>query len=229
MVSPLLFGVIASSPLVAGALVGAYVDVPDELNATTLAFASGALVTALAYDLFEHSVRETDLPTAGAGLLAGAVVFTGVDYLIDRRYGEDSSGFGLLASVTLDGVPENTALGVVLIGTSSPLALLAAIFASNFPEALGGAKSLVYEQDRSRRYAVGVWTAAAVLLAACVVAGNRLFDGLGPQALSLVRSFAGGAVVASLATEVMPEAYEEGGTYVGVATAAGFLLTFALN
>lgn len=229
MVGPLVFGVVASTPLVVGALVGAYLDVPDELNATTLAFASGALVTALAYDLFEHSVREADVPTAGAGLLAGAVVFTGVDYLIDSRYGEDSSGFGLLASVTLDGVPENTALGVVLIGTSSPLALLAAIFASNFPEALGSAKSLVHDQNRSKRYAVGVWTAAAVLLAASVVAGNSLFDGLGPQALSLVRSFAGGAVVASLATEVMPEAYEEGGTYVGVATAAGFLLTFVLN
>ncbi len=95
--------------------------------------------------------------------------------------------------------------------------------------ALGGAKSLVDEQGRSKLYAVGVWTAAAALLAASVVVGNRLFDSLGKQPLALVRTFAGGAVVASLATEVMPEAYEEGGTYVGVATAAGFLLTFALK
>lgn len=229
MVSPLLFGVVASSSLVAGALVGAHLDVPDELTASTLAFASGALITALAYDLFEHAVREANLWTAGAGLVAGAAVFTGVDYAIDSRYGEDSSGVGLLASVTLDGVPENTALGVVLIGSSSPFALLAAIFASNFPEALSGAKNLVDEQDRSTLYAVGVWTAAAALLAVSVVIGNRLFDALGKQLLALVRSFAGGAVVASLATEVMPEAYREGGTYIGIATAAGFLLTFALK
>lgn len=229
MVSPLIFGVAASSSLVVGALVGAYVGVSDELNASTLAFASGALVTALAYDLFEHPVQAAGLPIAGAGLAAGAAVFTGVDTVIDSRYGEESSGFGLLASVTLDGVPENTALGVVLIGSASPFALLAAIFASNFPEALGGAKSLVEEQNRSKLYAVGVWTAAAVLLAASVVIGNRLFDSLGKQSLALVRSFAGGAVVASLATEIMPEAYREGGAYVGVATALGFLLTFALK
>ena len=229
MVSALAFGVAASSSLVVGALLGAYWEPPEEWTATALAFASGALVTALAYDLFEHSVNAANLPTAGAGLLAGAVVFTGVDYLIDSRYGEDSAGFGLLASVTLDGVPENTALGVVLIGSSSPFALLAAIFASNFPEALGGARSLVSDQNRSKLYAVGVWTAAAALLAASVVVGNRAFDTLGKESLALVRSFAGGAVVASLATEIMPEAYDEGGVYVGVATAAGFLLTFALK
>jgi ZIP family zinc transporter len=42
-------------------------------------------------------------------------------------------GFALLAGDTLDGVPENAALGVSLVEGGS-LALLVAVFASNFPE-----------------------------------------------------------------------------------------------
>ena len=56
---------------------------------------------------------------------------------------EEASGIALLASVVLDGIPENAALGVALIGAANPLALLLAIFASNFPEALDGAEYVV--------------------------------------------------------------------------------------
>jgi zinc transporter, ZIP family len=65
-----------------------------------------------------------------------------------------------LAAVTLDGVPENLALGVSLAGEEAigggSLALLVAIFASNFPEALVGAVAM-RSQGRSPRYAVGLW------------------------------------------------------------------------
>jgi ZIP family zinc transporter len=65
----------------------------------------------------------------------------------------------LLAAVTLDGVPENLALGVSLAGEEATgggsLALLVAIFASNFPEALVGAVAM-RDQGRSAGYAVGM-------------------------------------------------------------------------
>ena len=88
------------------------------------------------------------------------MVFTAVDHLIDEVEGHDS-GFGLVAAVTPDGVPENVTLGVTLVGGAQSLSLLAAIFASNFPEALGGARGIV--DDRSKRYAVGVWTATELV------------------------------------------------------------------
>ena len=54
--------------------------------------------------------------------------------------------FGLLAAVTLDGVPENLALGVSLVGSEGELrgviALLVAIFVSNLPESLVGAVAM---------------------------------------------------------------------------------------
>jgi zinc transporter, ZIP family len=42
-------------------------------------------------------------------------------------------------------------------------------------------------------------------------------------------AFAGGAVIASLADTLMPEAYRDGGPMVALATVAGFLLSYVLR
>jgi ZIP family zinc transporter len=47
--------------------------------------------------------------------------------------------------VVLDGIPENLALGISLLAATSPtqaLSLLIGIFASNLPEARGGAQGM---------------------------------------------------------------------------------------
>ncbi len=165
----------------------------------------------------------------GSVLLAGAAGFVIADRLLER-YSSSSSGFALLAGVTLDGVPENIALGVSLIGSSLAgiLSLLVAIFASNLPEALGGAVGM-RKGGRSKKFAIATWTATGVLLAAAVEVGNVVFSSVSEETLAVVRAFAGGAVLASLADTLMPEAYREGGAYVAFATAAGFLLSFVLT
>ena len=44
----------------------------------------------------------------------------------------------------------------------------------------------------------------------------------------MMLSFAGGAVLVSLADTLMPDAYREGGPLVAFATAAGFLFSFMI-
>ena len=200
--------------------------------AVILAFASGALITALATDLFAESFRTGGALFSGIGLLAGAAAFVVADALLDRYIegaGSNVSGFAILAAVVLDGIPENMALGVALLETSGAgaLALLVAIFASNLPEALGGAVGL-HDQSRTRLFAISVWTATAVVLALSVVAGNAVLTGARAETLSVLLAFAGGAVLASLADTLMPDAYREGGPYVAFATAAGFFASFLL-
>jgi zinc transporter, ZIP family len=121
-----------------------------------LAFASGALISALAFELFEEAFTMGGPARAGIGLLAGAATFVAVDTALDKyisgKSGPDERevvasgarggvGLALLAAVTLDGVPENLALGVSLVGGAS-LSLLAAIFFSNLPESLVGAVAM---------------------------------------------------------------------------------------
>ncbi len=121
-------------------------------------------------------------------------------------------------------------LGVALIGSSVSgiLSLLAAIWASNFPESLGSAANM-RSKGHSKSFAIGVWAVTAVLLTASVVVGNLLFSGVDKDVLAFVQAFAGGAVLASIADTIMPQAYERGGPFVAFATTAGFLLTFVLS
>jgi zinc transporter, ZIP family len=113
----------------------------------------------------------------------------------------------------------------VTLAAEGSLALLAAIFFSNLAESLGGAAEMREGGDPPRR-AILLWLAVAVLLAAALIVG-RLVGGKG-GAHGFLLAFAGGAVLASLAATLMPEAYREGGPFVAFATAAGFLLSFLL-
>ncbi|GAA1795754.1 hypothetical protein GCM10009795_046520 [Nocardioides hankookensis] len=124
--------------------------------------------------------------------------------------------------------PENLALGVALIG-AGPLqvaSLSGSIFLSNLPEAAGGAQEMA--QGRSKPKVLGLWTATALLLSAAALAGNLLFTGLPQEALDLIRCVAGGAAVASLATEVFPKAFKEESCLTGIATAIGLVLAIGL-
>ena len=118
-------------------------------------------------------------------------------------------------------------MGVTLIEGSS-VALLVAIFVSNFPEALVGARKMKDAGVRPKTVML-IWVGAVLLLGLAVVLGYALLDGVDNKTLSVPLAFAAGAVLASLADTVMPEAYEEGGIKVAYATALGFLLSYLLS
>jgi len=238
VLTAVLYGIAASSALVIGALIGSRFSPPRQVTGVLLAFASGALISALAFELFEDAFELGGPLRSGLGLLAGAAAFVLADSLLDRHIaghaGPDQRevaaaggiGWALLAGVTLDGVPENLALGVSLVEGAS-LTLLIAIFASNLPEALVGAVAM-RKEGRSTRVVMAIWTACAVLLALGVVAGRLLAGGLPDEVLAVALGFAGGAVLASLADTLMPEAFAEGRPYNAFATAAGFFLSYVL-
>ena len=80
----LLFGVVTSSALVLGAFVGVRFELPKRVLAIILSFAAGALITALAFELFEDAYERGGIWRAGVGLFVGAAVFTGLSALLDR-------------------------------------------------------------------------------------------------------------------------------------------------
>lgn len=139
-----------------GSAIGTRWNPPRMVTGVLLSFASGALISALAFELFEEAYHLGGAWRSGLGLLAGAAVFVTTDTLLDRHVARDSGpderevvsagarggvGWALLAAVTLDGVPENLALGVSLVEGAS-LTLLVAIFFSNLPESLVGAVAM---------------------------------------------------------------------------------------
>jgi zinc transporter, ZIP family len=223
----LVFGAVASAALLAGAALGSFWSPPERLWAMLLGFAGGSLVSALAFELFAEADELGGVWWAAGGLAAGATVFVLVDaHLLSGMRGGAAS-LALLAAVTLDGIPENLALGVSLTHGAS-YALLVAIFASNFPEALGSAVQM-RGHGQGPAYVLALWTGAGILLAVSVVLGASLLDGASGSALAVLLGFAGGAVLASLAVTVFPQAFDHGGPYVALATVAGFLVAYLIS
>lgn len=221
--------VVVTGALLVGAAWGIFGPMPGRFAGFLVAVAGGSLLVSVVLELIEPATDDAAVWWVGAAVLVGAGTFTAIDTAVSRRWGSDEGG-GLLVTITLDGLPENLALGVALIG-AEPLTVAAlggSILLSNLPEAAGGAKQMS-EGGRSNAAVFGLWAATAALLAAAALAGNLLLDGVPPAALALIRSFAAGAVIASLATEVFPQAFGEDSYLAGIAAAVGSVLAIALD
>ncbi len=221
---------VVSGALVAGAIWGAYGRLPGKVEGFIVALAGGALLLSVVTELIVPTLEKSTLQMAALGVAVGAILFSVADYWVDEHWGAQSGG-GLLVAVTLDGVPENLALGVALIGAGATevAALAASILLSNLPEAASGARAMREGQGFSKARAVWVWVATAALLSAAAIIGNLALAGVSEHILGVIRCVAAGAVIASLATEVFPKAYQKEHHLAGIATAAGVLLALFLS
>ena len=220
---------VVSGALVAGAAWGIYGTLHKRTEGLLVALAGGALLLSVTSELIEPSIDKASAFHAMLGVAGGALVFAIADYLIDEKWGSNSGG-GLLAAITLDGIPENLALGVALIGAGpmEAAALAGSILLSNLPEAAGGARQMA-DGGNSKAKVFGLWIATALLLSAAAIAGNLLLESAGEGTLAIIRCTAAGAVIASLATEVFPQAYREDQHWAGIATALGVILALWLG
>jgi ZIP family zinc transporter len=166
-------------------------------------------------------------------------VFFAGDALIDRMGGNqrkssggeqaDGSGLAIVLGAVLDGIPESIVLGIGLLGgTGVSVAFIAAVSLSNLPEGLAATTGL-RSAGWSRRDVLLLWGGVALVSALASLVGYAAFDGVGPGTVAFVLAFAGGAILTMLADTMMPEAYEKEGRLVGLSTAAGFALAFALH
>jgi ZIP family zinc transporter len=203
-----------------------------------MAFGAGALIAAVAYELVLDAAA-TNADLAAFGFAAGAILFYGGDWLIDRRGGhgrKTTSGEDQLAGkanaivlgTVLDGIPESFVLGASLAqGGEIALAVVVGVFVSNVPEALSGTTGLL-RAGWSRGRAFGMWSAVVLASIISTILGWRLLDALGTDGGAFVAAFAAGAVLVMLADTLMPEAFALGGREAGLLTALGFGLGFAL-
>ena len=228
MLTATLYGLGTAVPLLIGAVIGLRYDLPRPVLAALMAFGAGTMVAAVSTELFQPAFETEGIWTAGAALFAGALVYVVADRLIEKKLGAGALGWALMLGALLDGIPENTALGVT-ISSAGGVVLLVAVAVGNVPEAVAGAASMRSQPHFSRGRALSVWVAVAVLLVLVVIGADALSDTISDGAIATIQAFAGGATIAVLADSLMPEAYREGGWWVGLSTALGFLVAFGLG
>jgi ZIP family zinc transporter len=220
------WGALAASSLVIGALLSLARDWPLWLVALVLAFGAGALISAVSFELAEDGIEVGGPGAVAVGLGLGALTYFALDGVVERSRSDPASALALGAF--LDGIPEQLVLGLGLAaGEELSVGLLAAIFVSNLPEAIGSASKMRAEGRRSDTI-LRLWIAVAVICALASGAGFAIGDSLSGELEGAVNGFAAGALLVMLTDSMIPEA-RKGGRTAGLATALGFAVAAGLS
>ena len=233
-----LWGWLAASSLLVGALIGFYWNLPRKLVATVMAYGSGVLISALCFEQIPEAQRLGGLWPTLSGLLIGGATFVLADACLDRLEQHHRNGLpgkgslvGLLiaAGAFLDGIPESLGLGLGLLdGGNISAVMLVAIFLSNLPEGLASAAGLK-DEGRSAGYVFALWGVIVLLSGVAAMAGPALMADVSPIWLSFALGFSAGAVLCMLVDTMIPEAFAETHALTGLITLSGFMTAFALS
>jgi zinc transporter, ZIP family len=224
MAAAIGWGALAASSLILGAVLGLARHWPERFVGVVLAFGAGALISAVSFDLAQEGARIGDPGFVAIGLAVGAVTFYVVDGAFDRG-GTNALALGAF----LDGIPEQLVLGIgIAAGDGVSLGLLAAIFVSNLPEAIGSADAMRAAGTRPaaiRR----LWGLIALGCAVATPVGFALADVTGGNLQAGVNGFAAGALLVMLVDSMIPEAASKAGRTGGLVTVLGFAVAAGLS
>jgi zinc transporter, ZIP family len=220
-----------------------------------MAFGSGVLVAALTFSLVEEAFSlSKSVPPVVIGFVLGGVSYSVANHILDRKSksksdgtssgtvrkrkrshgdnaggGKSASGLSLLVGSVMDNIPENMALGISLVtGGAVNVVLIAAIFISNFPEGLASTEGMK-SNGRSKKYIILLWSIAVIIGTISTAIGFAVLSKASPFVIAVAISFAAGAILVMLAESMIPEAFEEGGSKIGLAAMAGFAIAFILG
>jgi ZIP family zinc transporter len=236
----LIWGLIAGSAVVVGALLGWLTDLPPRTVAASMAFGSGVLIAVAAFEILIDAHRTAGLLFAGGGFLIGAAGFTTGLMRLDRagaRHrkrptmdiggGREAAGVVALATV-IDTLPESVIIGLNFSnGKMLALGTVAAVFLSNIPESLSATMRMRRAGHRPF-YAVAVWGLVILVTSAATVVGYVVFRDLPPEGIAVTQAIAAGGLVVLVSDTMIPEAFSETHEFAGLVTALGFLAGFAL-
>jgi ZIP family zinc transporter len=242
-----LWGLLAGSSLLIGAAIGYFVRLPQRLIAAVMAFGSGTLISALTFDLMDDAYHRGGFRSTAFGFVAGAAVYTAVNWALNRRgakhrkrsgdqqsrearqHGRGDSGLAIAAGALLDGIPESIVIGTSMIhGGAVGLVAVIAIFVSNIPEGLSSSAGM-RKAGRSKAYVFGVWAAIAAASGVAALVGFTVFRNFPPGVIAANTALGAGAILAMLADTMIPEAYEAAHELTGLITVLGFLAAFLLT
>lgn len=232
-----LAGLLAGGALLAGAIIAWFVQVPTRVVAAIMAFGSGVLISALAYDLVLEAQDEGGFWPTVTGFATGAIVYVVANWLLDRfdqrnprGTGQDpGTGTGIALGALLDGIPESAVLGLSMVGGGGvSVPVLVAIVISNVPEGLSSTAELK-GGGRSARYVFGLWIGIALASALASLLGLVLLDTASGQLTAFITAIAAGAILAMICDTMIPEAFRTAHEVTGLLVTAGFLLSYAVH
>jgi zinc transporter, ZIP family len=244
----LVFGFVASSPLLIGCILSLFFKLSEKLISTIMAFGSGVLIATLTFSILVEAFKITHtLPATILGFVLGGISYGIANAILNRKSKTKSSKSGNLATDSkitnssppsgkslfigsvMDNIPENAALGITLAsGGVINIAFLVAIFVSNLPEGLASTSDMKSAGLRRRNILI-LWSVAVAIGTLSTTIGYSILSNSSPPIISISIAFAAGAILVMLGETMIPEAFRKESFGKGVALLTGFVIAVLLT
>ena len=136
---------------------------------------------------------------------------------------QKSAPMAILVGTLFDNIPEAMVIGMNTHVSHLGGAFLFAVFISNFPEVLLSSFGMKQAGIANHRILM-VWFGAVLASGLIAILGYLIRDNSVPLIVALAQAIAGGGILATSTSTMMPEAYELGGSSVAYATIMGLSL-----
>ncbi len=146
-----------------------------------------------------------------------------------NKHESGGAPIAIFLGAMMDGIPESLVIGSSFVSFETvKFSFIAAVFLANLPEAIASAIGMK-DAGYSNFKVFGLWSALVFAGAIAAALGNMYLASSSPIIIVSVGAVAGGGILAMVSSVMMPEAYEDGGPAVGLATIAGFLTAFLFS
>mmetsp|Transcript_120415 Transcript_120415/g.312594 ORF Transcript_120415/g.312594 Transcript_120415/m.312594 type:complete len:339 (+) Transcript_120415:134-1150(+) len=186
--------------------------------------------------------EETHLVPPG---MATSLTYEGVQEQASRRTMSDSAmaarrksflvGYASWFGVLVSGIPEGILLGQLVTVGQSSYVLVISLFISNYPTALASA-SMMKQGGKGTMEIIGMWVLVFLLTGLCAALPPICVPAAAEHAPlymkavgDVLEGLAGGSMMASILSLMLPEAYIILGDLAGLLATAGFLVAVALK
>ncbi len=138
-----------------------------------------------------------------------------------------NAALAIWLGIFIDCIPESLVIGMLAVSTSGiSIAFITGVFLANMPEAMSSSVSM-RDNGLSLTKVYVMWGSITLVTGMGAALGAVIFppDPTGGLYLFMVgiEALAAGAMLTMIAETMMPEAFELGGSVVGLSTLAGFL------
>ena len=225
MLDSFLLGLLAQSSLLLAGLFVCWVKVPTRIVGILAGFGAGALISAVSFDLIAEAegLENWELTL---WMLIGVAIFTGGDYIVERKFGSEGTGgsMGIVVGSVVDGVPESIIFGIQ-IATGFPVSasFLASVWVSNVPQSMAPSADL-HGAGWSARKLGQLWLVVVLACGLASAVGYLFANAVTGASGERIAALAAGGILAMLTTSLMPFAQQRGGARAGIATVVGFAL-----
>ncbi len=240
-----LWGLVVGSGLLVGAAISYYLNLSHRLVAAVMGFGGGVLISVLAFELIDEAYIHGGLTSSVTGFITGAVLFSTANWILSNRgakhrkrcsecivnlgeHKKEGNELAIAIGSIIDDIPEAIIVGIALAGgVAIGKAVLIGFFLANIPEGLASVSGMK-KSGRSAQYIFGVWGGITLLTGLAGMLGYTIFGRFPDTIIAFITALAAGGILSMLAETMIPEAFEEAQSFIGLITAAGFLAFFLL-